>query len=266
MHGPRFIYARLLPLFQHSIQERMAAPDLACLLRRAAPASMNVFIASLQDPLGPDVYRTAFTHMQAEVHSKWASPADVAALLADSEEGRSSRLAFVKALAQCLSSTLAVAGSLECGDAVVVLPCIGCNLAFHSGGCEHEGGPPLVHLAHLGRRALPPPRGQELAQAAHAAMLHIALAVSLLTTYDEAGADRLLDCLVEEAPMEEADTAAWVKAQMDRHCYWRVLVVVLTDTVRCAPAFITKPGAVTPSFAETCATCSQSSRQRQWRC
>ncbi len=55
-----------------------------------------------------------------------------------------------------------------------MLPCIGCSLPFDAGGCSHADSPPRVKPRLVGAVA-------ELADAAHATQLHLALALGLLT-------------------------------------------------------------------------------------
>jgi len=109
------------------------------------------------------------------------------------------------------------------GDAVCVLPCIGCSTPYDAGGCRHEGTPPRVKPPRVGTAA-------ELADSVHEAHLRLTLAISLLTWRAPADSDLLLDCFLQ-LPPSGVDPREWADTHLQRGDYLLALPMLLSDAV-----------------------------------
>lgn len=191
-------------------------------LRSVAPASLDIFIASLKGSSSTVTHH----HLLAEQLDVWAADADVEAFLSDTREAEAQQESLVKSFAFAIQSLGIAAESQLTGSYIRVFPCIGCNMPYDT-RASHDHGARKVCLG--GRNGPYDPLSAVQVIEAHRALLLLALIVSLLSwpclphSSIAVGKDRLLDLLVVEAPAG-VSPSDWLMQSAARGESWLLLL------------------------------------------
>lgn len=216
---------RLRPIGTRRVSREEDAQLLA-MLRTSGPG----FIRFLAEQTTPElrVPSDMLVHTFVEQLEDWATDVDLAPFLAYPD--RLERLArSVAQLALQVAATVKKWARAQ-GRCTGVLPCVGCNTPFDSGGCAHEGQPD--------KRKLPSKSGEM-----HTLSVLMALATRLLTwplgpssTELAAGQHALSILFVSDPPKgcaTKAEQLAWIAAchasQAERHKASAAVLIELID-------------------------------------
>ena len=187
------------------------------MLKKHAPKSFAILLAELPAATERQLCSSAsqnetlnaiMFHKLVESLDLWASPEEVAAFAnGAAPQDHALRLSFLQHLTvSALSLGMSAKQNLPNATAAYAFPCLCCSTAVDGGNCRHDDSPSMIrpHVPSGGSLA-------SLAQATHIAILHMALAVSVLNWQAARGASsaRFLQMCAEEGPANMS-TQQWV--------------------------------------------------------